>query len=246
MKKSLKSVKSDKLIFIFVLIYYVMIAALGIGVFSSLGIFVGYRIPPLFNMGKSDSIDSAPATTQQIVGSVTSLNSVSYDFNEPEVPEEEPPKPETDEIPEEETVEADNVPVEEIVPETLFYSFTSINSTTILHMRKEPSLDSPVIARLTPGTKGYIMELGDDWSRVWADNKIGYCSNEFLSLTEISRDDIPEEAVKADEAFITGTTGTNTESTDTTDTGADSGTDTAADTAAAETADSASDNAPAV
>ena len=242
-----KSVKSDKLIFIFALIYYVLIAALGIGVFSSFGIFIGNRIPPLFNMGKSNSLDSAPATTQQIVGSVTSLNSVNYDFDEPEVPEEEPPKPETDEVSEEETAEPDNTPVEEVIPEPQFYSFTSINSTTILHMRKEPSIDSRVIAKLTPGTKGYVMELGDDWSRVWADDKIGYCSNEFLSLTEISKDEIPEEAVKADEAFITGTTGTETESPDTpetTDTAADAGTDQNA--AGTETGDSVSDNAPAV
>ena len=194
--------KTIRYIFIGALVFYILCAILGIAVFSTLGTFVGYRIPPMYSLIDAGKAERTSTAGQQIVGNVTSLNSVSYDFDEPK--EEYAP---TDEVPEEEYTEEvpeEQEPYEEPVPEEHFYSFTSINSTTILHMRKEPSMDSPVIAKLKPGTKGYVMEPGDDWSRVWAEGKVGYCSNEFLSLTEISKDEIPEEAVRDDEAFITG------------------------------------------
>lgn len=182
--------KTTKIIFILVLGFYIGVAVCGIAFFSNQGVYVGYRIPPLYSLTAPIVEESVPTVDRQIVGNVTSLNSVSYDFTEePEVPEE--PEPVEEPVPE--------------VPEEHFYSFTSINSTTILHMRIEPSLSARVIAKLKPGTKGYVMEPGDDWSRVWAEGKVGYCSNEFLSLTEISREEIPEEAVRDDEAFITGT-----------------------------------------
>ena len=181
--------KTTKIIFILVLGFYIGVAVCGIAFFSNQGVYVGYRIPPLYSLAPPGEEESVPSVNRRIVGNVTSLNSVSYDFTEePEVPAEPEPVEEP-------------VPVE---PEEHFYSFTSINSTTILHMRIEPSLSARVIAKLKPGTKGYVMEPGDDWSRVWAEGKVGYCSNEFLSLTEISREEIPEEAVRDDEAFITG------------------------------------------
>ncbi len=209
MEKEKKNNKSIRFIFVGTMIFYIIFGILAIGLFSMFGTFVSGRIPPLNVMSFFSANKKVENTApRQIIGSVESSDSVSYNF-ETEVPAEEiePDLIETVPIGSPAEPEPEPEPVEPAEPEQHFYSFTSINSTTILHMRSEPSMDAPVIAKLKPGTKGYVMEIGDDWSRVWADGKVGYCSNEFLSLTEISKDEIPEEAVADDEAFITGQPG---------------------------------------
>ena len=82
----------------------------------------------------------------------------------------------------------------DILPEEKhFYSFTTNNVTTDLRMREEASDTSPIVYRLRPGTTGYVIYLGDEWSWVYADGYEGYCANEFLALKEISEEDYPEE-----------------------------------------------------
>ena len=82
---------------------------------------------------------------------------------------------------------------EEPAPEKHYYEFTAINSKTILHMREAPDIKSKSIYKLKPGTKGYVLEMGDDWSYVTAEEHAGYCSNEYLNLREIPEEEYPEE-----------------------------------------------------
>ncbi len=74
-----------------------------------------------------------------------------------------------------------------------YYRFTTINTEGGLRMREEPDPESNTIYKLSPGSEGYVLELGDDWSYIAAEDHVGYCSNEFLSLTEIPEDEYPEE-----------------------------------------------------
>ena len=87
---------------------------------------------------------------------------------------------------------ADNTE-EEPVEEKHYYEFTAINSKTILHMREAPDINSKSIYKLKPGTKGYVLEPGDDWSYVTAEEHAGYCSNEYLNMREIPEEEYPEE-----------------------------------------------------
>ncbi|MBO5552225.1 MAG: SH3 domain-containing protein [Lachnospiraceae bacterium] len=83
---------------------------------------------------------------------------------------------------------------EELLPEEKhYYSFISNNETTDLRMREEANENSKIVYRLKPGTTGYVVYLGDEWSWVYADGYEGYCANEYLTLKEISEEDYPEE-----------------------------------------------------
>ena len=73
----------------------------------------------------------------------------------------------------------------------VYKSFKTLNREKILHVRTAPDINSEIIARLSPGTEGLVLEVGDHWSRIRSfDGTItGYCSNEYLTFTDIS----PEE-----------------------------------------------------
>ncbi len=74
-----------------------------------------------------------------------------------------------------------------------YYSFTAITGDSRnLNMRKDPNIISKVVYTIPRGETGYILEAGDDWSRVYYDGVEGYCSNEYLNLKEISREEFEE------------------------------------------------------
>ena len=76
-----------------------------------------------------------------------------------------------------------------------YYSFITTNHDTILNVREKPDINARKIQKLRPGQKGYIVELGDEWSyvNVPEGNIYGFCSNEYLSMTEIPEGEYPEE-----------------------------------------------------
>jgi len=118
---------------------------------------------------------------------------------EPEAGEEEAETagPETEEPEEPEEAESPALGPEgkplTVLAETakVYKSFKTLNREKILHVRVAPDINSEIIARLSPGTEGLVLEVGDHWSRIRSfDGTItGYCSNEYLTFTDIS----PEE-----------------------------------------------------
>lgn len=119
---------------------------------------------------------------------------------EPE-PEPEPaPVEETavssDMVSDDDTVSSDDVEEEE----EHYYSFKSNNTDTKLRMREEPDEKSRIVYELKPGTTGYVIEIDDEWSEVCAYGNRGYCANEFLTMTEISKDEYDELVKQTDEA----------------------------------------------
>ncbi len=84
----------------------------------------------------------------------------------------------------------------EAEPEFKYYTFITTNKDTILHVRVEPDINSKVIAKLKPGTAGIVTEYDDNWCRIATDkgNITGYCSMEFLSLTELSKEEYDKAA----------------------------------------------------
>ncbi len=73
-----------------------------------------------------------------------------------------------------------------------YYTFVSNNTSTTLNMRKEPDIDSTVVYRIDPGSKGLIIELMDEWSKVEINGNTGYCANEFLTMKEVTKEDYEE------------------------------------------------------
>lgn len=83
---------------------------------------------------------------------------------------------------------AENVPAER------YFTFTTSTTRTVLNFRKEPSETAKILWKLKPGTFGYVLLVGDEWSRVALENgAIGYCATEYLEMTEVTRSDFPEE-----------------------------------------------------
>lgn len=64
------------------------------------------------------------------------------------------------------------------------YSFTTTNKITILYVRETPSLSGEIIGRLQPGTKGDVLELGEEWSYITDGKVTGYSYNQYLDIQE--------------------------------------------------------------
>ena len=80
-------------------------------------------------------------------------------------------------------------------PSRKYYGFALKDVSSWLNVRKEPKKSAAILDRLKPGSTGFILEEGDEWSLVLSeDGKIkGYCFNEYLSIREVDAADYPEE-----------------------------------------------------
>ena len=113
---------------------------------------------------------------------------------------EEPEEAVTEE-PSEEAVEE---PSEEVVPEEpadgeKYYSCTAITSkASRLNMRRQPTIKEKIVGTIPPGETGYVLETGDEWTKVCYKGHEGYCSNEYLNLQEITKEEY-EEGLKENE-----------------------------------------------
>jgi len=95
----------------------------------------------------------------------------------------------------EEIVEEKTVVEEETEPVTEEKHFYKFNVTTQIHklrIRKEPSLDGKIISHLNKGEVGYVLEKGEEWSYITNGKATGYCANEYMDMTEISIDELPD------------------------------------------------------
>ncbi len=220
---------SAKKILIAVMVFYILISVLGVGFLSLSGSIFAKRgeikftdhIKSLFSLGE----DELEETEEEYDpgNKLEGLDALNTPKEEPasgpmtpaepepvEAPEEVPSEPEPDILPEE-VSEPEEEP--EPVPEEHYYSFKSNNTDTRLRMREEPDESSRIVYELKPGTTGYVIELGDEWSKVSAYGNKGYCANEFLTMTEISKEEYDELVKKTDEAKSSTTKKTSASST---------------------------------
>lgn len=75
--------------------------------------------------------------------------------------------------------------------EPKYYAFTALNFKGNLHVREAASMNAKIIARFTPGSSGYVIELGPTWSLVTSGDITGYVFNEYLEFTEIPEEEYP-------------------------------------------------------
>ena len=131
-------------------------------------------------------------------------------YEEPVLPEE--PEPDLEEslldeiepLPDPEPMISENdieKPVEDVKPGIRYFSFVTNTQQTILRLREEPSEDAAILKKLTKNTPGFILKPGNDWCReVMPTGITGYCSTEYLVITEITADDFPADFVDQVEA----------------------------------------------
>ncbi len=189
----------EKRILIFVMVFYAVISILAVCFFNlSSSIFarrgevkLSEYIMEMLGIGTAPDVSGVTVSEDKLEG----LEALGGDDKAGEeateeaetaeaVPEDkEPQEPE----PEEEEPSEEPEPEEEH-----FYSFRTNNRDTILRMREAPGEDAEIIYELRPGSSGYVIELGDEWSRVSAYGHEGYCVNEYLTMTEITEEEYTE------------------------------------------------------
>lgn len=73
--------------------------------------------------------------------------------------------------------------------EPAYYSFVTLNIRSVLHVRIRPGMDADIIWRLSPGSTGYVLEPGEEWSLIKTPDVTGYVSNQYLQFTEIPKEE---------------------------------------------------------
>ena len=90
----------------------------------------------------------------------------------------------------EEKVEEVPVIVEE-KEKVSYFKVTTTNRFSPLNVRIAPGLFSEIIGKLNPRSEAYVLEKGEEWSKIKTDTVEGYCSNQYLDFQEISKEDFP-------------------------------------------------------
>ncbi|MBR6172610.1 MAG: hypothetical protein IKQ49_05505 [Eubacterium sp.] len=85
--------------------------------------------------------------------------------------------------------------VVEIVPNTngKYYLFETVNEGRLLMMREYGSKNAKTINQLRPHSVGVLIELGDEWSRIYANGSIGYSITEALEIREVTKEEYEEQ-----------------------------------------------------
>ena len=144
----------------------------------------------VFNRNR-DSFGAQPAVldnTTIIADEAATVASSEEVAPEPEpVPEPEPePEPVVQEPVKEE-------PVEEPA-KIRYFTFTVSTRSTVLNVRENPGMDATILKKLPKSAKGYILKPGAEWSLVRSEKGTeGYCSNEYMEITEVTAEDFPED-----------------------------------------------------
>ena len=80
--------------------------------------------------------------------------------------------------------------------EIRYFTFITGTKYTILRLRAEPSEDGEILAKLNKKTPGYIIQPGNQWSKVvMPTGTVGYCATKYLKITEVTKDEYPQEFV---------------------------------------------------
>ncbi|MBE5826541.1 MAG: SH3 domain-containing protein [Butyrivibrio sp.] len=195
--------KNNQRIFIFLFVFFFVVA---------IGGMLGFA-------GRSSALDKTrdsigaqtailnDAITATVTDAETALdqNELKEDPIEAEVVVKEPePEVEIIEIPQDQ-ITAEEPPVEENKEEAAaeeetddpgirYFRFKVSTSVHALNVRTEPGVGSEVRYQLEKGTEGYILKPGNEWCLVAVgDDLRGYCSTEYLDITEISKEEFPED-----------------------------------------------------
>lgn len=118
---------------------------------------------------------------------------------EPEVIVEPEPEPEPEEIAESEPEpepepEVIAEPEPEPEPEKIYYGFTVNSGKSSVRVRQTAERNSSIVGHVNGGDTGYVIEEeGNRTKVVLKDGTVGYIFNEYITISEIPKEDVPEE-----------------------------------------------------
>ena len=169
-----------KRILIIVALFYIFVTLFAVGILG------------ISTVSKENQKILEEAVDAQMENRVAAMNKLQEKEDKETVSSEES----TEESTEASTEETGEAADEETATEdagTKYYAFTANNSAGRLNIRKEPGTSAKIVGRMHPGDTGFILDIGDEWSRVSVEETKGYCANEYLSIREIKEEEYPEE-----------------------------------------------------
>lgn len=121
---------------------------------------------------------AAPAQEDVITDSITDPSS---DSDAATTPEDEPA--------------ADEAATDEAEDDgKTYYAFTVNDGVTGVRIRESSDRNSKTVSHIDGGRSGYVLEQGDTRSKILTKKgTVGYIYNDYITISEIPRDDFPEE-----------------------------------------------------
>ncbi len=179
-----------KVICVVAALFYIIVAAVALSMikgddklFESGSLFGGYDALVFANR---NGINDTSATVEYADLTEESTEAAEEETAEAEEAVEEPAT-------EEPAVEEPAPEPEPVEDEQEYFSFTAITeSSRNLNIRAEADQRSKVVGTVPQGSTGYILEPGDEWSKVYYKGREGYCSNEYMNLKKISKEEYEE------------------------------------------------------
>ena len=135
---------------------------------------------------------TAPAEEDVITDSITDPRS---DSDAATAPEDEPASDEaaTDEA-EDEPASEESTTDEAGDDGKTYYAFTVNDGVTGVRIRETADRNSKTVSHIDGGRSGYVLEQGDTHSKILTKKgTVGYIYNDYITISEIPRDDFPEE-----------------------------------------------------
>lgn len=79
-------------------------------------------------------------------------------------------------------------------PEKIYYGFTVKSNRSNVRVRKSSERNSSIVGHVNGGDTGYVIEENDKRTKiVLKDGTVGYIYNEYISVSEIPKEDVPKE-----------------------------------------------------
>lgn len=149
-----------KVAYLIMLSLYVIVGIGALCIMKNPGILPSFSI----DIASKEAVLSAPESIPKKVAEPEEV--VSQPTPQPEAPAEA----------------SEEVPEEKKEPQ---YTYTAIQRSKKLHIRKGPSLEDEIIGFLLPGDSGEVISIGEEWVYLKHEALEGYVFKEYLKLTEI-------------------------------------------------------------
>ena len=178
--------RNNQRIFIFLMTFFVVVAIGSLAFLSQTG--------SAFNRTNKSLGAETAALTQTVINSSEEAAPVEI------VEDTQPEPPVVEDAMETAATEAVSEPEPEVF-EKRYFSYKVDTKVTILRLREQPSEFAEVKAKLAKGSGGYVLVPGNQWCKVvTSKGNVGYCSTEYLILTEMTVEEYPEKYIDQVEA----------------------------------------------
>lgn len=133
---------------------------------------------------------TSPVSDAAVADSENSGNTTEAAISTDEIADTDEPADQSDK----ETPEADAETDDTKDDGKTYYSYTVNSGVSSVRVRKTANRSSKIIGHVNGGETGYVIEKGDIRSKiVTKDGTVGYIYNEYITISEISKKDVPKK-----------------------------------------------------